>query len=123
MNKTLRTILLGLIVWGIPFLASFFVWDVKLNAPAIDLAWFYALMGFAGAVGFALAAYYQFKNIVKNSVKEAWKTAIIWYFECVLLDLTVLVGLFGMSLSSYSHLSLAYLTPATLAVAIGYIKK
>ena len=53
MNKFLKTLLLGLVVWVIPFLASFFVWDVKANAPSVSAAWFYAIMGVTGAIGFA----------------------------------------------------------------------
>ncbi len=70
-NKIIKTVLLGLIVWVIPFLSGFFVGDMKVNAPSIDIAWSYALMGLAGAIG--IAAYFQFKNVHKNSVKEGGK--------------------------------------------------
>ena len=123
MNKCLKRILLGLIVWGVPFLASFFVWDVKTNAPSLSAAWFYAVMGVTGAIGFVIAAYYQFKDVKKDTVKEGWMTGITWYIELVLLDLIVLVMLMGMTLPDYYHLLLSYINPLILAVAIGYIKK
>jgi hypothetical protein len=123
MNKAVKTILLGLIVWVVPFIASFFVWDVKANAPSISSAWFYALMSVTGAIAFVIAAYHKFKDVHKNVVKEAWMTGIIWYIELITLDLIFLVGLFGMTLASYSHLLLSYVTPLILCVSIGYIKK
>jgi hypothetical protein len=123
MNKHLKRVLLGLLVWAVPFLASFFVWDIKTNAPSVSAAWFYALMAVTGAIGFAVAAYYQFKNVHKDTVKEGWITGLTWYIECSLLDLLVLVCLFGMTFSSYSHLLLSYATPLILAVMIGYVKK
>jgi len=123
MNKTIKTILLGLIAWIIPFLLSFFIWDVKANAPSVSAAWFYALMSLAGAIGFLIAAYYQFKDVRKDAVKEGWTTGIIWYVELVLLDLIFLVGLFGMALPDYYHLLISYLTPLILCVTIGYVKK
>lgn len=123
MNKYLKRILLGLIIWAIPFLLSFFVWDMKANVPSISAAWFYALMSFTGAIGLAIAAYYYFKNVHRDAVKEGWTTGIIWYVELVLLDLIFLVGLFGMTFADYSHLLLTYLTPLIITVAIGYIKK
>jgi hypothetical protein len=123
MNKILKTLLLGLVVWVIPFLSSFFVWDMKANAPSISLAWFYALMGVTGAIGFSIAAYYQFKNVRKDTIREAWITGIIWYFELILLDFIFLVLLFSMTLENYYHLLLTYLTPLILCIAIGYIKK
>ncbi len=123
MNRTVKTVFLGLIVWVIPFLSSIFVWDMKTNAPSIDIAWFYALMGVTGAIGFSIAAYYQFKNVQRDSIKEGWITGIIWYVELILLDLIFLVGLFGMTMTAYYHLLLTYLNPLILCVAIGYIKK
>jgi glycerol-3-phosphate acyltransferase PlsY len=122
MNKFLKTILLGLIVWIIPFLSSFFVWDVKINAPSIDLAWFYALMSFTGAIGFSIAAYYQFRGVKSDSIRMGWITGLVWYVELLVLDLLFLVCLFGMTMSSYAHLLLTYLTPLVLSVAIGYIR-
>jgi len=123
MNKTVKTLLLGLIAWIIPFLSSFFVWDVKTNAPSITLAWFYALMGFTGAIGLAIAAFYQFKDVHKDTVREGWKTGITWYIEMILLDLIFLVVLFGMTMTDYYHLLLTYLTPFVICVTIGYVKK
>jgi hypothetical protein len=123
MNKTLKRLLLGLIVCVIPFLASFFVWDMKTGGPSINVAWFYALMGVTGAIGFAIAAYYQFKNVKKDVVKEGWITGITWYIELILLDFIFLVVLFGMTMTDYYPLLFTYLNPLILAVTIGYIKK
>jgi hypothetical protein len=123
MSKYVKRVLLGLIIWAVPFFSSFFVWDVKANAPFVSAAWFYALMGVTGAIGFAIAAYYQFKDIHKDTVKEGWIIGITWYVELILLDLIVLVGLMGMTMTDYYHLLLTYITPLILTVAIGYIKK
>ena len=123
MNKFLKTLLLGFVVWVIPFFASFFVWDVKLNAPSVSAPWFYALMGVSGAISFAIAAYYEFKGVKVDSVRQGWITGITWYLELILLDLIFLVGLFGMTLAAYSHLLLTYLNPLILCVLVGYLKK
>lgn len=123
MNKFVKTVLLGLIAWAVPFFASFFVWDVNTNAPSVSAAWFYALMSFAGAIGFAIAAYFQFKDVRSDSVRKGWLTGMTWYIELVLLDLIFLVGLFGMTMTDYYHLLLTYLTPLILCVVIGHIKK
>lgn len=123
MNKFVKTILLGLIVWAIPFFASFFVWNTSTNAPSVSAPWFYALMSATGAVGLAIALYYQFKGIHKNTVKEGLITGLIWYVELISLDLIFLVGLFGMAITDYYHLLLTYLTPFIICIAIGYIKK
>lgn len=123
MNKFLKTVLLGVIAWAVPFVASFFVWDVNANAPSVSAVWFYALMSITGAIGFAVAAYLQFKNIRKDTVRQGFLTGITWYIELSALDLIVLVGLFGMTMTDYYHLLITYLTPMILCIAVGYIKK
>ncbi|MBT3297415.1 hypothetical protein HN385_00665 [archaeon] len=123
MNKYLKKILLGFIIWVIPFVTSFFVWDVAANEPTISIAWFNSLMVFTWSIGFAIAAFLYFKDIKVNKFSEGWKTGLIWYIELLLLDLLFLVGLFGMSLGDYYPMLLTYLNVIVISSAIGYIKK
>ncbi|MBW2965739.1 hypothetical protein KY342_01395 [Candidatus Woesearchaeota archaeon] len=123
MNKLLKKLLLGLIVWAVPFAASIFVWDMEANTAWIGMDWFSALMAFTGAVGFAIAAFLWFRDVKENSVKEGWMTGITWYVEMLVLDLIVLVGLFKMAMADYYSMILTYLNVIVLSAAIGYIKK
>ncbi|MBS3116692.1 hypothetical protein J4421_03795 [Candidatus Woesearchaeota archaeon] len=121
MNKFLKRLSLGLIIWAIPLVTSFFVWDVKANAPAVSVAWFNALMSFTWAIGFVIAAFFWFKNIEQDAVKEGLTTGITWYLEAVILDLIVLVGAFGMTITDFYPLLLTYLGTVVMSVGIGYI--
>jgi len=123
MKKYLRILSLGFVVWVIPFIVSCLVWDTVANAPKCSVEWFYALMAFSGAIGFAIGAVSYFKDIKTDAVKESWIVGVIWYLELCALDLIVLVGAFGMSLSMYVHLLLTYLNTLILTVTVGYIKK
>lgn len=123
MNKYLKLLLLGLLPWAIPFLASFMVWDVAANVPSISLPWFYTLMSFTGVIGFVLAAYPYFKNIKQNSVAEGWTVGIIWYIEMVLLDMIFLIWLMQMPLTDYYHVFFGYLNVIIMSATIGYLKK
>lgn len=123
MNKWLKIILLGLIIWVIPFVVSVVVWDLETNQPKVTIAWFYALMAFTGAIGFAIAACLYFRKVKGDPVKEAVMVGIIWYIELLLLDLIVLVGFFGMTMTDYYHLTITYLNPLVLSILVGYIIK
>lgn len=123
MNKIIKRLLLGLLIWAVPFFSSFFVWDVKQNAPSISQDWFNAVMAFTWAIGFAIAMYIYFKDVKKNTVKEGWLTGLTWYAEMVVLDLIFLVGFFEMELTSYFPVLVTYLNTVILSAAIGYMKK
>lgn len=123
LNKFVKKLLLGLIVWAVPFFSSFFVWDLEANAPSVSMGWFNAVMAFAWAIGFAIAAYLYFKGIKKDIVNEAWSTGITWYIELLVLDLIILVGLFKMAMSDFYPLMLTYLNAIAISVSIGYILK
>jgi hypothetical protein len=121
MNKFLKIILLGLIIWGLPFLTSFLVWDLEANTARIEMAWFSALMAFTWAVGFAIAACIYFRSVSENYVAEGWTTGIVWYIELLALDLITLVALFNMPLTDFYPMLLTYLNSVVLSASIGYI--
>lgn len=122
MNRNIKRFLLGLIIWGLPFLGSFFVWDMQSNTPSVSLEWFNALMAFLWALGYSIAAYYYFRNIdKKNAKKEGIVTGIIWYVELCLLDLIFLVGMFKMSIANYWPIIVTYLNALLISFSIGYI--
>lgn len=123
MNKILKILLLGLIIWALPFFSSFFVWDMTTNAPKVSMEWFNALMAFTWAIGFGIAACIYFKAVKKDSVREGWTAGIIWYIELLVLDLIFLVGLFKMQIADYFPMLLTYLNSVIISAAIGYAKK
>jgi hypothetical protein len=123
MNKILKKLLLGLVIWAIPFIASIFVWDMESGTAWIGMDWFSALMSFTGAVGFAIAACVYFRGMKEDTVKEGWLTGITWYVELLVLDYLVLILVFGMTFADYASMFLTYLNVIALSSAIGYIKK
>ncbi len=117
-----RIKLLGFIIWGIPFLASFFLWDPVANGPSISGEWFTAIMWVSLAVGFTIAAMKLFR---KETKKSAQKTAFLagwtWWIQLAALDLIVLVLLLGMDLSMWYSLIVSYLSVPILTIGIGAI--
>jgi len=118
MNKYLKIILLGILIWAIPFLVSFTVWDVEAGAPTVSMSWFNAIMAFAWAVGFAIALTIYFKGS-KSPASDGWTAGILWYLALILLDLIVLVGLFKMAIPDWYPMLLTYLNTLVITVVVG----
>ncbi len=124
MNKIIKRILLGLIIWAVPFITSFFVWDIEANAPAVSWGWFSAIMAFTWSIGFGIAAYFYFRKVKKKeAVKEGWTTGITWFLELVILDFLVLVGIFATAMADFYPLIVTYLGTMVTSIVIGNIKK
>jgi len=122
MNKFLKRILLGLIIWAVPFIVSFFVWDVENNMPIFGMAWFNAIMAAFFAIGFVIAAFLYFRDVKEGIVKDGWITGITWFIELLILDFLVLVLLFGMTIPEYLPMIITYLNALILSVGIGYLR-
>ena len=122
-NSCLRKILLGLIIWIIPFVISILVWDVEANTPIFSLHWFNALMAFTWGIGFAIAAFLYFSKLKGDPVKGALTAGIVWFVELLILDLIFLVKVFGMPMGDFYPMVLTYFNVIIFNLAIGYILK
>ena len=119
MNKFFFRTILGSIIWILPLITSFIVWDIENNAPAISHLWFNALMIFMFIIGFSISSSLWFKKYKKNTLKDGLYTGIHWYVQLSLLDLIVLVGAFNMVQTDYYPLLLTYLTVVPLMYTMG----
>ena len=87
------------------------------------MEWFNALMAFSLSVCLSIAAFLHFRDVRTKSVEEGWKTGIIWFAELAVIDLIVLVGLFGYEMSAYFSILTSYLGVIAVSVMAGYLKK
>jgi len=114
--------LYGLIIWAIPFLTSFFVWDFEANAPSIPMAWFNAIMALTFAIGLVIALKLTFwKTVKKDYFKWSLNAGISWYIELLLLDLIFLVWIFKMSWADYFPMIVTYLNAPIITISVGKI--
>jgi hypothetical protein len=122
MNKIIRTILFGLLIWAIPFTVSFFMWDVKANAPIVSASWFSATMAFTFAIGIAIAICFYFRPIKKkDAIKGGWTAGLIWYLVLIIMDYIVLVNMFKMAITDYYPMLLTYLNALAISAGVGYM--
>ena len=123
MNRFAKRLLLGLIIWAVPFIVSVLVWDPAAGGPRIGTEWFNALMAFALSVSLSVATFMHFRDVRTRSVEEGWKTGITWFAELAVIDLIVLVGIFNSGMSSYFQILTYYLGVIAVSVMAGYLKK
>ena len=85
MNKNLKIVLFGFLVWLIPFMVSFFIYPLK--TPMYSL--FESIMSLLIAVAAVIFSYFYFKDIGANFVREGVVTGIVWFIIAIVIDLVM----------------------------------
>jgi len=101
MNKYLKIVLFGFLIWLIPFIASFLFMDQSGNF-LIHKTFFKSIMIVVGGlVGVTLAVTY-FKEIGTDHVKEGITIGVVWLVINLGLDLVLVsMGFFPMTVTQY----------------------
>lgn len=121
MNKYLKIVLYGFIVWFVPFIVSFAFVDQQGNFT-IDETFFKSIMVVTGAlVGVVLAVRY-FRDVETNYVNEGIVLGVIWLVINLALDLSMVFGgFFQMGVMDYfTDIGLRYLAMPIYTIGMGY---
>ncbi|WMW21924.1 hypothetical protein RE476_11190 [Methanolobus mangrovi] len=121
MNKYMRMVLFGLIVWLVPFILSFAFVDRQGNFT-IDETFFKSIMVVTGAlVGVVLAVRY-FRDVETGYVNEGITLGVIWLVVNLALDLVMVSGgFFQMTVVQYfTDIGMRYLVMPIYTMGMGY---
>ena len=124
MNKYLKIVLFGFLVWLIPFIASFLFVDQSGNF-LISVTFFKSIIIVVGGlVGVTLAVTY-FKEIGTDHVKEGVTIGVVWLVINLGLDLVLVsMGFFPMTVTQYfADIGLRYLSIPIYTIGTGYALK
>ena len=124
MNKYLKMVFYGLILWLVPFIVSFAFVDMQGNFT-IDETFFKSLMVVTGAlVGVVLAVRY-FRDVETNYVNEGIVLGVTWLVINLVLDLLMVYGgFFQMGVMEYfTDIGLRYLAMPVYTIGMGYALK
>ncbi|MDK2939232.1 MAG: hypothetical protein PWQ51_1396 [Methanolobus sp.] len=124
MNKYLKMVLYGLILWLVPFIVSFAFVDMEGNFT-IDETFFKSIMVVTGAlVGVVLAVRY-FRDVETNYVNEGIVLGVTWLVINLALDLLMVSGgFFQMGVMEYfTDIGLRYLAMPVYTIGMGYALK
>ena len=122
MNKYLKMVLFGLIVWLIPFIVSFAFVDRNGNF-LITETFFKSIMIVTGSfVGVVLAIKY-FEGVETDYVKEGVLLGTIWLVVNLAIDLSLVYGgFFPMTFTQYfTDIGMMYLIMPIYTIGMGYI--
>ncbi len=124
MNKRVKVGLLGLMIWLITFIAGFFIFvifGIEADGPLTDLLWINGIDTFFLAIGLALALFLLYRDKGQDYKRTAWEAGIAWYVIILLMDLIVLVGLFGLESDLLFPSILSDSTVLIIPIVVGYL--
>ncbi len=123
MNKRVKIVLLGLMIWVITFMSGFFtfsIFDAEAGGPVV-WTWISGIKEFSVVIGLALALFLFYRDKGQDYKSTAWEAGITWYVILLLMDLIILVGLFGIELEFWFPLIFTYSTVAIIPIVVGYL--
>lgn len=108
------------LTWLVPFLVSIPFYGKE--GLVIDLQLFKSIMIAVGSITAAILIIWCFRPVERDYTREAIITGIVWLFANWILDLIVLAGLLGMTLSDYAaQIGLRYLVIPAMVIAAGVV--
>ena len=124
MNKRLKIILLGFMIWVITFIANFFIFlifGVEADSPPIDVMWNNAISAFFLGIGLALALFLVYRDKGQDYKRTAWEAGITWYVIILLMNLIVVVGILGVKLGFWFPSILTDSPILIIPIVVGYL--
>jgi hypothetical protein len=95
MNKNLKIVLFGFLVWLVPFLVSFVVFPLKDSNRAL----FESIMPLVLTVVVTTLAYYYLKDINLEYLKNGLIIGVVWYIVSIVIDLCLFMPASPMHMS------------------------
>jgi len=124
MNKRVKIVLLGLMMWGITFIAGafiFIVFGAEAGGPLVETEWINGIRAFFLAIGLATALFLVYRGNGQDYERTAWEAGIAWYVIILLMNLIVLIGLIGLELELWFPLILIDSSVAIIPIVVGYL--
>jgi hypothetical protein len=124
MNKLIKIASYGLVLWLIPFIASFPFVDAQGNFT-IPETFFKSIMVVVGAATGVLLSVSYFSGVKKNYFGEGVVIGVVWLAINLSLDLAMVYGgFFKMSPAQYyTDIGLRYMSIPIYTIGMGYALK
>ncbi|MCM1987879.1 hypothetical protein [Methanococcoides seepicolus] len=122
MNKYLKMVFFGLIVWLIPFIVSFAFVDRNGNFLIAETFFKSIMIVTGGIVGVLLAIQY-FEGVETDYVREGVLLGTVWLVINLAIDLSMVYGgFFPMTVTQYfTDIGMRYLIMPIYTIGMGYV--
>ena len=122
MNKKVKIVLLGLMIWIIKFIVGGLIFATAgEDGPSIGVWWINGIEAFFVVIGLVLALFLVYRDKGQNYKRTAWEAGIAWYVILLLMDLIVLVVVFGMEIEFWFPLILLNFKVLIIPIVVGYL--
>ncbi|MGZ7116214.1 MAG: hypothetical protein ACXVHS_02040 [Methanobacterium sp.] len=122
MNKYLKIVFYGFLVWLIPFAVSFVIFPLK--APMYPL--FESILSVVIAIAAVLLSYFYLKAIENNYIIEGIKIGVTWFIINIAIDLLIFMPASPMQMNFADYIMIIgpkYLIIPAITIGMGYLAK
>jgi hypothetical protein len=120
-NKSFRIVMMGILIWVVPFLASFAFYDRTGKLSVSEDVFKSIMIVMSTSVGmYALGSH--FKSITNKYFREGAVAGIVWLAINLFLDMIILMPMAKMQIKDYFvSIGLRYLQIPIISIAVGMI--
>ncbi len=120
MNKNLKIILFGVLVWLVPFAVSFVVFPLRASMYPL----FESIMSVIIAISVVVFSYFYLRGLNANFAKEGIIIGIAWFIINIIIDLIMFMPASPMHMAFNDYImsiGLKYLIIPSVTIGIGYM--
>ncbi len=121
MTQPIRALLYGIISWAVPLAISIGFVD-QTGQFRTDIRFFKSVMFVTATATAAMLLVSYFRGVKSGFLREGLLLGLLWLAMNLVLDLTVLVPMTGMSLRDYAfQIGFGYLAIPVITVLVGSV--
>jgi len=120
MNKYLKIVIFGFVVWLVPFLVSFFIYPLKTAGNPL----FESIMPLVIAIMVVVVAYLYLKNMETDLIMEGVIIGMAWFIISIAIDLVLFIPPSPMQMSFVNYMEdigITYLMIPVITIGLAYM--
>ena len=120
MDKTIKILGYGFIIWLVPFIVSILIYPIKAYATPL----FESIMPVIITLTVVIFSVVYFRGVNKNFFKEGALIGLVWFLLSIIIDLIFFIPASPMQMSFANYMmdiGITYLIIPVVTIGFGYI--